>query len=128
MAVLLNLFFNEYGLRSGMAWALSTIILFIICAIFMGFYMINHDVEDDFHPTFILGGLFVVYLFLFIGIGLINQYEYIPISGTDIQKTNLKRCTAGRIITLENIEDIMTDCQNRDQELKFREKIESLDK
>ena len=63
MAVLLNLFFNEYGLRSGMAWALSTIILFIICAIFMGFYMINHDVEDDFHPTFILGGLFVVYLF-----------------------------------------------------------------
>lgn len=128
MAVLLNLFFNEYGLRSGMAWALSTIILFIICAIFMGFYMINHDVEDDFHPTFILGGLFVVYLFLFIGIGLINQYEYIPISGTDIQKTNLKRCTAGRIITLENIEDIMTDCQNRDQELKFRAKIESLDK
>ena len=69
-----------------------------------------------------------MYLALFFSLAAINQYEYIPISGTDIQKTNLKRCTAGRIITLENIEDIMTDCQNRDQELKFRAKIESLDK
>ncbi|UTG69601.1 hypothetical protein KCG54_10615 [Neisseria subflava] len=128
MAVLLNLFFNEYGLRSGMAWALSTIILFIICAIFMGFYMINHDVEDDFHPTFILGGLFVVYLFLFIGIGLINQYEYIPISGSDIQKANLRRCIVDKTVNLENIEEIMTDCQRRDQELKFKTEIESLGK
>lgn len=59
MAVLLNLFFNDYGLSSGKAWALFTIILLIICAIFMAFYMKSHDVDDDLPPTLILGGVFV---------------------------------------------------------------------
>lgn len=128
MAVLLSLFFNEYGLRSGMAWALCTIILCIICAIFMAFYMTSHDADDDFLPTLILGGGFVVYLFLFIGIRSINQYEHIPISGSDIQKANLRRCIVDKTVNLENIEEIMTDCQRRDRELKFKAGIESLGK
>lgn len=128
MAVLLNLFFNDYGLSSGKAWALFTIILLIICAIFMAFYMKSHDVDDDLPPTLILGGVFVVYLFLFIYTGLINQYEYIPISGTDIQKANLRRCIVDKTVDLENIEEIMTDCQLRDRELRFKAGLESLPK
>ena len=87
------------------------------------------DEDADGLPSYLISGFgLALYLVLFFAIASINQYEHIPISGTDIQKTNLKRCTVGKTITLENIEDIMTECQNRDQELKFRAKIESLDK
>lgn len=124
MALILSLLFNDYGLPSGKAWIFFAIIICIIAVFSMVF-----DEDADGLPSYLISGCgFALYLALFFIIAAINQYEHIPISGTDIQKTNLKRCTAGRIITLENIEDIMTDCQNRDQELKFRAKIESLDK
>ena len=124
MALILSLLFNDYGLPSGKAWIFFTIIICIIAV----FSMVFDEDADDLRSYLISDCGFALYLALFFSLAAINQYEYIPISGTDIQKTNLKRCTAGRIITLENIEDIMTDCQNRDQELKFRAKIESLDK
>ena len=124
MALLLSLLFNDYGLPSGKAWIFLTIILCIIAVFFMAF-----DEDTDGLPSYLVSGFgFALYLALFFIIAAINQYEHIPISGTDIQKSNLKRCTVGKTITLENIEDIMTECQNRDQELKFRAKIESLDK
>lgn len=124
MALILSLLFNDYGLPSGKTWIFFAIMICIIAVFSMIF---NEDADDL--PSYLISGFgFALYLALFFSLAAINQYEHIPISGTDIQKTNLKRCTAGRIITLENIEDIMTDCQNRDQELKFRAKIESLDK
>lgn len=87
------------------------------------------DEDTDGLPSYLVSGFgFALYLALFFIIATINQYEHIPISGTDIQKSNLKRCTVGKTITLENIEDIMTECQNRDQELKLKEGIESLRK
>ena len=124
MALILSLLFNDYGLPSGKAWIFFAIMICIIAVFSMIF---NEDADDL--PSYLLSGFgFALYLVLFFSIAAINQYEHIPISGTDIQKTNLKRCTVGKTITLENIEDIMTECQNRDQELKFRAKIESLDK
>ena len=126
MAVLLNLLFNDYGLPSGMAWTIFAIILCIIYAILIVFFMIifNVDVDD---VLLILGGVFVVFLF-FIGIGSINPYEHIPISGSDIQKANLRRCIVDKTVNLENIKEIMADCQHRDQELKFKAGLESLPK
>ena len=94
----------------------------------MAFYRTFYDEEDSFYPPLILCVGFVLYLALFFSIASINQYEHIPISGTDIQKANLKRCTVGKTVTLENIEDIMTDCQDGDQEQKFKAGIESLGK
>ena len=124
MALLLSLLFNDYGLPSGKAWIFLTIILCIIAVFFMAF-----DEDADGLPSYLVSGFgFALYLALFFIIAAINQYEHIPISGTDIQKSNLKRCTVGKTITLENIEDIMTECQNRDQELKLKEGIESLRK
>lgn len=128
MAVLLSLFFNDYGLPSGEAWTFCTIILCIIAVIFLAFYRTFYDEEDSFYPPLVLCVGFVLYLALFFYIASINQYEHIPVRGTDIQKTNLKRCTVGKTITLENIEDIMTECQNRDKDLKFKAGIESLGK
>lgn len=84
----------------------------------------NVDVDD---VLLILGGVFVVFLF-FIVIGSINPYEHIPISGSDIQKANLRRCIVDKTVNLENIKEIMDDCQHRDQELKFKARLESLPK
>jgi hypothetical protein len=124
MALILSLLFNDYGLPSGKAWIFFAIMICIIAVFSMVF-----DEDADGLPSYLISGFgLALYLVLFFAIASINQYEHIPISGTDIQKTNLKRCTVGKTITLENIEDIMTECQNRDQELKFRAKIESLDK
>lgn len=123
---MLNLLFNDYGLPSCMAWTIFAIILCIIYAILIVFFMkiFNVDVDD---VLLILGGVFVVFLF-FISIGSINPYEHIPISGSDIQKANLRRCIVDKTVNLENIKEIMADCQRRDQELKFKAGLESLPK
>jgi cytochrome c oxidase subunit 1 len=124
MALLLSLFFNDYGLPSGKAWIFFAIIICIIAIFSMVF-----DEDAYSLPSCLISGCgFALYLVSFFSIAAINQYEHIPISGTDIQKTNLKRCTVGKTITLENIEDIMTECQNRDQEMKLKAGIESLGK
>lgn len=49
-----------------------------------------------------------------------SPYENIPIYGTDIQKANLKRCTVGKTIALEKIEDIMIDCKKHDLEMELK--------
>lgn len=124
MALILSLLFNDYGLPSGKVWIFFAIIICIIAVFSMVF-----DEDADGLPSYLISGCgLALYLVLFFAIASINQYEHIPISGTDIQKSNLIRCTVEKTITLENIEDIMTECQNRDQELKFKEGIESLRK
>lgn len=117
----LSLFFDDYGLPSSKVWIFGAIILCIIAVILFVFY----DVEDSQLISYFGFGL---YLALFCSIASINQYKHIPISGTDIQKANLKRCVFEKTVTLENIENVMTDCQNRDQDLKFKAGIESLGK
>ncbi|HFC7422692.1 TPA: hypothetical protein ACFOQZ_001296 [Neisseria meningitidis] len=107
MEVLLNLFFDDYGLPSINVWVFLAIVLCIIDIII-----------DDFLPIFTVLTSFALFFALFYPITSINPYNYIPISGTDIQKANLKRCTAGKTINLKNIKDIMTDCKNRNQEIK----------
>ena len=107
MAVLLNLFFDDYGLPSNNVWVFLAIALCIIDIII-----------DDFLPIFTVLTSFALFFALFYPITSINPYNYIPISGTDTQKANLKRCTAGKTINLENLKEIMTDCKNRNQEIK----------
>ncbi|HGO9242713.1 TPA: hypothetical protein ACLBIK_000086 [Neisseria meningitidis] len=108
MAVLLNLFFDDYGLPSCNVWVFFAIALCIIDIII-----------DEYMPIFIVLASFALFFALFYPITSINPYNYIPISGTDTQKANLKRCTAGKTVNLENIKDIMTDCKNHNQEMKF---------
>lgn len=128
MAVLLNLFFDDYGLHSVSAWIFLAIALCIIDIINIIVIQAVYADTDDFLPIFTVLTSFVLFFALFYPITSMNPYNYIPISGTDTQKANLKRCTASKTINLENIKDIMTDCKNRNQEIKFREAIESLSK
>ena len=128
MAVLLNLFFDDYGLHSVSAWIFLAIALCIIDIINIIVIQAVYADTDDFLPIFIVLTSFVLFFALFYPITSMNPYNYIPISGTDTQKANLKRCTASKTINLENIKDIMTDCKTHNQEMKFREGIESLGK
>lgn len=113
MAVLLNLFFDDYGLPSNNTWVFLAIVFCIINIIL--FIAIYND--NDFLPIF----SFVLFLALFYPFTATNPYRYIPISGTDIQKVNLKRCTANKTVNIKNIKNIMIDCKNRNQEMKFKE-------
>lgn len=115
MAFLLNLFFDDYGLPSSNAWVFLAIVFCIINIIL--FIAIYND--NDFLPIFSI----VLFLALFYPFTATNPYRYIPISGTDIQKVNLKRCTAGKTINLEDIKDIMTDCRNGNMVME-KKKIE----
>ena len=125
MAVLLNLFFNDYGLPSGSAWIFLAVALCIIDIIVIKAVYAN---DDDFLPIFTVLTSFVLFFALFYPITSINPYEHIPISGSDIQKANLRRCIVDKNVNLEKIKEIMADCQRRDQELKFKAGLESLPK
>lgn len=125
MAVLLNLFFNDYGLPSGSAWIFLAVALCIIDIIVIKAVYAN---DDDFLPIFTVLTSFVLFFALFYPITSINPYEHIPISGSDIQKANLRRCIVDKTVNLEKIKEIMADCQRRDQELKFKAGLESLPK
>lgn len=125
MAVLLNLFFNDYGLPSGSAWIFLAVALCIIDIIVIKAVYAN---DDDFLPIFTVLTSFVLFFALFYPITSINPYEHIPISGSDIQKANLRRCIIDKTVNLEKIKEIMADCQRRDQELKFKAGLESLPK
>lgn len=116
MAVLLNLFFNDYGLPSGYAWVFLAFMFVIIIII-----IIQASYADDDEPAFKVLIIIALFFTLFYSVNSMNPYEHIPISGSDIQKANLKRCISGKTVNLENIKDIMTDCKKRDQELKFKE-------
>ncbi|KIF91631.1 hypothetical protein NX88_11320 [Neisseria meningitidis] len=98
--------------------------MFVIISIIV----IQASYAIDNAPVFKVLAIIALFFALFYPVNSINPYSYIPISGTDIQKVNLKRCTASKTVNLENIKDIMTDCKNRNQEMKFRERIESLGK
>lgn len=123
MVVLLNLFFDDYGLPSSYAWVFLAFIFVIISII-----VIQASYANDDEPAFKVLTIIALYFALFYSVHSMNPYNYIPISGTDTQKVNFKRCIVGKTVNLENIEEIMTDCQRRDQELKFKTKIESLGK
>ena len=123
MAVLLNLFFDDYGLPSGYAWVFLAFVFVVIIII-----IIQASYADDDVPALKVLTIIALFFTLYYSVNSMNPYSYIPISGADIQKANLKRCTAGKTINLENIKNIMTDCKNHNQEMKFREGIESLGK
>ncbi|MBH6097868.1 hypothetical protein I7Q67_08460 [Neisseria meningitidis] len=112
--ILLNLFFDDYGLPSSNAWVFLAIVL---CIISIMIIMAIYTNDNDFLPIF----SFALFLALFYPITATNPYNYIPISGTDIQKVNFKICTANKTVNHRNIKDIMMDCKNRNQEMKFKE-------
>lgn len=114
MAIFLNLFFDDYGLPSSNAWVFLAIVL---CIISIMIIMAIYTNDNDFLPIF----SFVLFLALFYPITATNPYKYIPFSGTDIQKVNFKICTANKTVNHRNIKDIMMDCKNRNQEMKFKE-------
>jgi len=109
MAVLLNLFFDDYGLPSNNAWVFLTIALCIIDIIIMAIY-VN---KDDFLPLFTVLTSIGLFFALFYPVNSMNPYSYIPISGTDIQKVNLQMCTSNKTVNHKNIKNIMIDCRNR---------------
>ena len=123
MAVFLNLFFDDYGLPSGKVWIFIAFMVVIISII-----VIQASYADDDVPAFKVLTILALFFALFYSVHSMNPYSYIPISGADIQKANLKRCTANKTVNLENIKDIMADCKKKDQELKFNADIESLAK
>lgn len=108
MAFLLNLLFDDYGLPSSNTWVFLAIVFCIINIIlFIAVYNNN-----DFLPIF----SFVLFITLFYPITVTNPYNYIPISGTDIQKVNLQRCTSNKTVNHKNIKIIkiiMINCRKR---------------
>lgn len=124
MAVILSLFFDDYGLPSIGLW----IFCFLAAAVSGIFFMLSLWDDVKRLPKFISGILAAMFCCLIVSFLSINSFETIPASGTQIQKANLKRCTANKTINLENIKDIMADCKKKDQELKFNADIESLAK
>lgn len=83
---------------------------------------------DDFLPLFTVLTSFALFFALYYPITSINPYNYIPISGTDTQKVNFKRCVVGKTVNLGNIKEIMQECKDNDREYAFQEKIEALGK
>lgn len=124
MVVLLNLFFDDYGLPSSYAWVFLAIALCIIDIIILAIYANG----DDFLPLFTVLTSFALFYALFYPITSINPYNYIPISGTDTQKVNFKRSVVGKTVNLGNIKEIMQECKYNDREYAFQEKIEALGK
>jgi cytochrome c oxidase subunit 1 len=127
MTLLLSLFFDDYGFPNLWAW----VIYFILCGITVAFFWLcslgGKKEEEVLFKYTSLSEIFL-YLCLFGLVYSLNPYGYIPVSGTDIQKDNIRRCTLGKTITLENIEDVMTDCKKSDKDLKSKAGIESLRK
>lgn len=116
MKYILSTFIDDYGL----AKIFLLICIFIVYLAFLALFNIYLYTSKRLLPKFLIGIPLFSLLYLFISMSFMSPYENIPIYGTDIQKANLKRCTVGKTITLENIEDIMTECQNRDKELKLK--------
>lgn len=116
--ILFDLFFDDYGIPCKWAW----VIYFILCGITVVFFWFYPSKEEEkvlFKCT-AYSSVFVYVCFYGL-VNSLNPYEYIPISGTNTQKVNFKRCIAGKtVVNPENIKDIMTDCKNRNQEIKFR--------
>lgn len=120
ISFIFNLFFDGYGKPCVWAW----VIYFILCGItvaFFWFISLSSNEEGKALSKYCSYSAIFLYVCLFYLVNSLNPYEYIPFIGTDIQKANLRRCTSGKIVDLENIKDIMTDCKKRDQELKFKE-------
>ena len=120
ISFIFNWFFDGYGKPCVWAW----VIYFILCGItvaFFWFISLSSNEEGKALSKYCSYSAIFLYVCLFYLVNSLNPYEYIPFIGTDIQKANLRRCTSGKIVDLENIKDIMTDCKKRDQELKFKE-------
>lgn len=124
MVVLLNLFFDDYGLPSGYAWVfLAFIFVIIIIIIIQARYA-----DDDDPALFKVLTIIALFFTLFHSVNSMNPYSYIPISGTDTQKVNFKRCVVGKTVNLGNIKEIMQECKDNDREYAFQKKIEALGK
>ena len=117
IAPLFDLFWDDYGIPCVWAW----VIYFILCGVtvvFFWFSSLSSNEEGKALSKYCSYSAIFLYVFLFYLVNSLNPYEYIPFIGTDIQKANLRRCTVGKTVNLENIKDIMTDCKNRNQEIK----------
>lgn len=112
MTLLLSLFFDDFGFPCRRAW----VIYFILCGItvvFLWFYLGRNKEDKTLFKNALLSAIFL-YLCLFGLVNLLNPYKYIPESGTDIQKENMKRCAIMRTNTHESIEHIMLVCKLHD--------------
>lgn len=123
MAIILSLFFDDYGLTSV---GMRVFCLFMLLISGIVFFLFLLDEKAKQLPKNIFGIVFFMFMCLIVSSMLVNPYENISASGTPIQKANLKRCTAWKTVNLENIREIMTNCKDNDQEQKFKEGIESL--
>jgi len=116
MKFILSTFIDDYGL----AKIFLLIFTFIVYVVFLALFNIYIYTSKRLLPKFLTGIPLFSLLYLFISMSFMSPYENIPIYGTDIQKTNLERCTVGKTITPENIEDIMFDCKTHDLEMELK--------
>ena len=116
MKFILSTFIDDYGL----AKYFLLICTFIVYLAFLALFNIYIYTSKRLLPKFLTSIPLFSLLYLFISMSFMSPYENIPIYGTDIQKSNLKRCTVGKTITLENIEDIMFDCKKHDLEMELK--------
>ena len=116
MFFILNWFFDDYGIP----WVWAWVIYYIFGGITVAFFWFYPSKEEE-KVLFKFTAYSAIFLYVCLSslVNSLNPYEYIPFIGTDTQKANLKRCTAGKTINLGKIEDIMFDCKKHDlMELK----------
>jgi hypothetical protein len=121
MDFILDNLFDAYGIPVGIDWKLYLAVIILgLASIFEHF-----SNDDDYSGLESVTSIFphivcMVYLFIYIGMYMLNPYDYIPSKGTEVQKAMLKKCTAGKSVTRENIEDIMIDCKKHDLEMELK--------
>ena len=121
MNFILGNLFDAYGIPVGIDWKLSLVVIILGLASISEHFSNDDDYSGLKSVTLILSHIVcMVYLFLYIGMYMLNPYDYIPSKGTEVQKAMLKKCTAGKSVTRENIEDIMFDCKKHDLEMELK--------
>lgn len=121
MNLILSNLFDAYGIPIGIDWKVCFLVIILgFASIYVQFS------NDDDHSglesiTLILSHIIcIAYFGLYIGMYMLNPYEYIPSNGTEVQKAMLKKCTTDKSVSRENIEDIMFDCKKHDLEMELK--------
>lgn len=121
MDLILSNLFDAYGIPVGVDWKVCFLVMILSFAS-ISVQLSNDDDLSGFESiTLILSHIICIAFFgLCVGMYMLNPYDYIPSKGTEVQKAMLKKCTAGKSVTRENIEDIMFDCKKHDLEMELK--------
>ena len=121
MDLILSNLFDAYGIPVGVDWKVCFLVMILSFAS-ISVQLSNDDDLSGFESiTLILSHIICIAFFgLCVGMYMLNPYKYIPSNGTEAQKAMLKKCTTGKSVSRENIEDIMFDCKKHDLEMELK--------